>query len=516
GPFLSYRRWCVLAGQTEDIFVFRKIYDQTAYKTTGILNLIDSVRFEADNANRTYQAMGYYPNVYDWFELDDNDSLSYTWSYDGDPEVIYDTEVGAIYDAGTYTFYFEYAPTETTTRLANTVYYRINKLKITYTAYDFMIKDESGKKLIPIPGVLYTRSANIARELTIGEVTYTIDVERNRAGIKIGSQPTLYYDYQLDQQSLLTYDGSEWGNSALVPFFYPQGAEFSYQISSYKKANGTVAPAPSRIEDAGEYTITVRCSFDNSNYEVPDVSMVISVQPKRVTVEPYITTADGNIVYGSLLADHLSYRVVGEEMPITELVDISGIQINSNYNSGSNIGNYYVKLSLVPGIHNNYIPEGSNAPVYFEVKKASARDVAGYNAITFSGKVVEYNGRRHTLEAAGVTGDFYIEYRCNGQIGNTFIDAGYYEIEAYIYIKKPNGEKNENYNYEDPLKATLIIDKKPITLKVKDYPTPINYNDELPPDILFEIETPLNEYSIGVRDDGTYDEFVFEFVCSYR
>ncbi|HOB65074.1 MAG TPA: hypothetical protein PKH08_07955, partial [Clostridia bacterium] len=297
-----------------------------------------------------------------------------------------------------------------------------------------------------------------------------------------------------------------------VPYVYNAEEWFDPQVivPFYAPANATVDPSVS-IENAGQYdiTITIECPY----YVTKTVSMRVRISPKPVRVRPFIDTEDGKIVYKQPL--RVGYTLDDEDLFENITADeLADFEYHTAYTVGSPVGNYQLEIVNWVVKHRNYTPVIQTPTIAFEVVRANASDVDGYNDIAFEGKSTVYNGKWQTLEATGVSGDFYVEYRYNGQQKNAFIDAGTYEIEAYIYIKGAGGGRDDNYNYGEPLRATLHIAPKPVTIKVKDYPTPINYNDDPPAVTAYEIET--SDFSVGLRDDGTYDEFVFEFVCSYR
>jgi hypothetical protein len=504
GPSLSYRRWCVLAGQTEDFFVFRRHFDKPQYKISGPLTLRSDLGFEDNTLSKEYDPYNpvgpNYVNVKaDWFDLDpsDLDRISYFWTYSHDPDNIqhHNDFTGAVFGVGTYTFVFTQEPDENNTRRTVTAYYEITEIDLSYNIYSFRIKNDAIKALLPIPGIIYNYppTDKPTGTKTVNGVRYEF---LDDAGVRIGEE---LYTYGEDPDDVpYVYNAEEWFDpQVIVPFYAP--------------ADATVYPSVS-IVNAGQYDITI--TIECPNYVTKTVSMRVKISPKPVRVRPFIDTEDGKIVYKQPL--RVGYTLNGEDLfeniTADELADFG---YYTAYTVGSPVGNYQLAIVNRGVKHRNYTPVIQTPTIAFEVVRANASDADGYNDIAFEGKSTVYNGKWQTLEATGVSGDFYVEYRYNGQQKNAFIDAGTYEIEAYIYIKGAGGGRDDNYNYGEPLRATLHIDPKPVTIKVKDYPTPINYNDELPPDILFEIETPLNEYSIGVRDDGTRDVFDFTFECTY-
>lgn len=495
--------WCVLAGGIQDRFVLRMPSDIAAYKTTGRL------RFTDNNTNELYLKRTYKPEGQDDINIETFINATiippYTWTYtDAGNQVTHHTdnfpkpENGKrIVDVGLYDIYFVTEPTLTETARKAHARIEIEKIRVTYTASDLRVLTEGN--YAAIPGIFENYGANERDSILIKEPTKETRYDFDNLGVTVTTNGDAeYYPYSINLTNLF-YSGIEIPSQTFMPFCAPSGASVTYTINRFYRPDQQInTESMSIIREAGTYYLDITVSCDNY-FDAVIPNVVYRIFRKEVPVTPYINTADGKIPYGEDIAGYVSYTIdttgFGEVLTLEELAEIG---FTTNYTAGAATGIYNLSSVRTRNKSNNY--RAVPVTVQFEVVKI---DIPGLSALMYAGAEFTYDGLRHEIAVSGLSGDMAVEYIYNSVASDTppkFINAGSYAVSAQIYMKKPDGSKNTNYNDAPVMYATLSILPKTITVTIRN--DTINSGDALP---AFELENFV--HLLPEREDGGTDIF---------
>jgi hypothetical protein len=490
--------WCVLAGSTEERFALRLDADVRSYKTTG------RIRF-SDGSYEFFKKLTYTPegHLVDLESIVNSESLPpYTWTYTNSRgEVFARTDNfpnaalnEAIVDVGFYDIYFEIPPTTEKTRMKGHARIEIEKKHIQYSASDIrLLLDNDGERIaVPVAGIYQNYGGSERDTLVVDGTEYDFD---NLGVFVTKNGATSHYPYSSDLVCQY-FTGSEISAQVFLPFCAPENSTVSYQINKYFKPDEQIfSVKPAFIRNAGTYFLTITVHSENYFDAVIEEEVVYRVFRKEVPVTPYINTADGRLPYGEAIAGYVSYSA-----DTSMLIDFPGLnqmEFETTYFTGASIGMYSLK-SKTAVLDNNY--KAMQVASSFEVVRI---DIPGLSAVAFSDAIRTYDGQWQSIAVSGLTGSMAVEYIYDAvatDVPPSFINAGTYRIHASVYIKKPDGSKNTNYNEAPILSAVLTIMPKTITVTVRNYT--ISSGDALPVCSVENFDSQL-----ALRADGAADTF---------
>lgn len=307
----------------------------------------------------------------------------------------------------------------------------------------------------------------------------------------------------------VVYDGTE--HSIVISGELPEGvAEPTYYI------DGNALPG---VVDVGEYTVTAVFSVNDPNYDmIPSLETTLKITPAEYDVselEITFKTEKGASLLGpwktydgkSVTIDVDNGGTFKNDVAVLYTVrDENGNEIsNSNNNTGiKNAGVYTIGLEFILLDDKNY-KEIEPMEIIFEVFQNEYETSKLY----MDSKIVEFDGKKHSLslkmpkELENLGIEVHYEYyrvgeyeaiKENGENVKGVSDAGEYTVKAIFTVNDPN------YEPIDPVKATLVIEKKEIVTSAFDFDnTALKYTGKsVIPELGFEVESYLGISDISV------------------
>lgn len=214
-----------------------------------------------------------------------------------------------------------------------------------------------------------------------------------------------------------TYDGTE--KKVEVEGVIPEGVSVSYTSN--------------KATDAGTYNATATLSGEG--YKTKKINTTLTIEKAVLTS---LTFAGDTVVY-----DRSPHEItVQGNIPDGVNFTYTCTEDKSVTNSATDAGTYTIKADLT---HKNYKIE---APLTATLKI----EKAVLSGLTFAGDTVDYDGKPHSVEVAGVIPEGgQIVYSCEEDttVTNSATQTGSYTITANLIHK--------NYKLETPLTAKLVI-----------------------------------------------------------
>ena len=320
-------------------------------------------------------------------------------------------------------------------------------------------------------------------------ITTTVTVKRakyNMEGVKFESKEVVY-------------NGKS--HSIEIAGQLPEGVNAPTYYINGNKLSG--------VTDAGEYKVTAVFTTNDVNYEpVPDMVATLNIIPAEYTlgdVSLVFKNENGAVlggatkVYdGKTVSFDLKKGTVPSNVSVTYTVKNQDGEVVSKSNTETNIknaGKYTVKIEFVLFDNKNY-KAIEPREFTFEVTKAQY----DLSDLLFESKIAEYNGEKQfitvtlpkNLDESKI--DVAYEYilgtevlKENGKNAIGVCGAGEYTVRAVFTVK------DSNYEEIEPTEATLIIEKKKISVSQFDFHNSCASQISKGEDVDFAFETNMVE-----------------------
>ena len=317
----------------------------------------------------------------------------------------------------------------------------------------------------------------------------------------------------------VVYDGAE--HSIAISGELPEGISVPIYYINGNNISGAI--------DAGEYKVTAVFPNNNPNYDsIPNLEATLTILPAEYDIgeiDVIFKDEKGTPCLGawkvydgeSVIFDIENAKALENYMMISYTVSDWYGNVISRSNTDTNIkdaGFYTVKIDFVLLDNKNY-KEIEPVETFFFV------DCAEYDAseFTFDSEIVEYDGEEHFLtlilpeslknSQVDISYEYYragedVAIEINGEKATSVCDAGEYTVNAIIT------PKDSNYKQMDPIKATLVIDKKVLPASEMGFDSAnLTYTgNAMMPSLRFEIENylTLSQFTFFKLEGGEYVE----------
>ena len=255
-------------------------------------------------------------------------------------------------------------------------------------------------------------------------------------------------------------------NTFTIENFVHYGVNYSYEILSFTRYDGTVGTKPASFVQAGIYRI--KLTVNVPNYETYTREFDFYVARRNITVTPYL--AEDTVKYYDKLPSVSYNSELGVEA--TTAMFSGGLAYETAYVPGSNVGKYSVSVKINnANVNANYVLIAGEAATFNVIQADMDLSACGFEDMS-----VVYDGKSHavaldTSKIKLASGDnkqytYTVTYYYAGEPSSVpfaFVNAGTYtELGAVVEIS------SGNYNSVTLSSKSVVIDTLGVTLEAED------------------------------------------------
>lgn len=273
----------------------------------------------------------------------------------------------------------------------------------------------------------------------------------------------------LNESDAPVYDGNPVEvpqNTFTIENFVHYGVNYSYEILSFTRYDGTVGTKPASFVQAGIYRI--KLTVNVPNYETYTREFDFYVARRNITVTPYL--AEDTVKYYDKLPSVSYNSELGVEA--TTAMFSGGLAYETAYVPGSNVGKYSVSVKINNANANaNYVLIAGEAATFDVIQADMDLSACGFEDMS-----VVYDGKSHavaldTSKIKLASGDnkqytYTVTYYYAGEPSSVpfaFVNAGTYTgLGAVVEIS------SGNYNSATLSSKSVVIDTLGVTLEAED------------------------------------------------
>lgn len=273
----------------------------------------------------------------------------------------------------------------------------------------------------------------------------------------------------LNESDAPVYDGNPVEvpqNTFTIENFVHYGVNYSYEILSFTRYDGTIGTKPASFVQAGIYRI--KLTVNVPNYETYTREFDFYVARRNITVTPYL--AEDTVKYYDKLPSVSYNSELGVEA--TTAMFSGGLAYETAYVPGSNVGKYSVSVKINnANVNANYVLIAGEAATFNVIQADMDLSACGFEDMS-----VVYDGKSHavaldTSKIKLASGDnkqytYTVTYYYAGEPSSVpfaFVNAGTYTgLGAVVEIS------SGNYNSATLSSKSVVIDTLGVTLEAED------------------------------------------------